>query len=47
MIYLISTDIDDCKYAPCQNGGTCTDEVNGYSCQCTTDYTGDDCQQGS
>ena len=26
------TDIDDCTPDPCQNGGTCTDGVNDYTC---------------
>ena len=28
------TDIDDCESNPCQHGGTCTDLVNGFSCDC-------------
>ena len=39
-------DIDDCASAPCQHGGTCTDEINGYSCECSAGYTGNDCQTG-
>ena len=42
MFYLI--DIDECGSTPCQNGGTCTDAVNGYDCTCVTGYTGDDCE---
>ena len=26
------------------NGATCTDEVNDYSCECATGYTGEDCE---
>ena len=26
------TDINECASAPCMNGGTCTDRVNGYNC---------------
>lgn len=29
-----SMDIDDCASAPCQNGATCRDFINSYSCQC-------------
>ena len=25
----------------CENGGTCQDEVNGYTCQCAAGYEGD------
>ena len=44
MIY--NLDYDDCAPAPCLNGGTCTDEVNGYTCTCATDDAGADCQTG-
>ena len=29
-----STVADDCASAPCQNGGVCMDEVQGYHCTC-------------
>ena len=28
------------------NGGTCTDDVNSYSCACVAGYTGEDCEIG-
>jgi len=37
-------DIDECASSPCLNGGTCTDQVNGYTCDCQDGYTGDDCE---
>ena len=42
-------DIDECASnpTPCQNGGTCTDAVNGYTCDCAADYNGDNCQAGT
>ena len=40
------TDIDECVSAPCQNGGTCTDHVNSYLCQCAPGYSGLQCQTG-
>ena len=40
------TDIDECVSAPCQNGGTCTDQINGYLCQCAPGYTDRHCQTG-
>ena len=43
---LKSTDIDECATDPCQNGGTCIDQVNGYQCQCTAGYTDLQCQTG-
>ena len=36
-------DIDDCNPNPCANGGTCTDGVDSYTCQCAAGYTGPNC----
>jgi hypothetical protein len=40
----VLADIDECADAPCQNGGTCTDGVNDYTCTCVTGYSGDMCE---
>ena len=45
-VLIVFTDIDECASAPCQNGGTCTDQVNGYLCQCASGYSGLQCQKG-
>lgn len=37
------TDIDYCGSTPCLNGATCTDIVAGYSCVCSTGFTGYNC----
>ncbi len=37
------SDADDCAAAPCQNGGTCTDLLGGYTCACAPGYLGADC----
>ena len=39
-------DIDECSSDPCMNGGTCTDDVNMYSCACVSGYTGGTCEIG-
>merc|ERR1712226_611584 len=37
-------DIDKCDSSPCQNGGSCTDEINGYTCNCADGYDGFHCE---
>ena len=39
-------DIDDCAGKPCQNGATCIDAVNNYTCNCVDGYTGRNCSIG-
>ena len=39
-------DTDECASSPCENGGTCDDEVNGYTCNCVTGYTDTHCETG-
>ena len=40
------TDIDDCVNHTCNNGGSCEDGVNSYSCNCPGGYTGYYCETG-
>ena len=42
--WLIISDIDECASDPCQNGGTCTDGINGYLCTCPAGFEGVICQ---
>lgn len=37
--------IDDCPGHQCQNGATCIDGVNSYTCGCPSTYTGRFCEQ--
>lgn len=30
---------------PCLNGGTCIDQVNGFFCNCTSDFMGITCER--
>lgn len=36
--------LDDCAAAPCANGGTCIDRVDGFSCVCAVGYAGTTCE---
>lgn len=36
---------DECASQPCQNGATCEDEVNGYTCRCTRQFRGAQCER--
>ncbi|XP_066551827.1 neurocan core protein isoform X2 [Amia ocellicauda] len=40
-----TTDIDDCQSNPCENGGTCIDEINSFVCLCLPSYGGATCEK--
>lgn len=40
----IQDEVDECARFPCQHGGTCTDKVNDYLCNCTDGWTGKNCE---
>ena len=42
-ITFVDTDIHEYVSSPCQNGGHCTDSVNGYPCACFNGYFDFDC----
>ena len=46
-VLCIYLDIDECASFPCENGGTCSDGVNSYSCKCKLGYAGKDCETGT
>ncbi|MCP3664211.1 MAG: calcium-binding EGF-like domain-containing protein [Gammaproteobacteria bacterium] len=43
-LHLTRLEIDECDSSPCQNGATCNQMVNHYSCTCAAGYTGDHCE---
>ena len=44
---LLVVDIDDCAAKPCQNGGVCKDQINGYKCTCKPGFVGVNCDKGT
>jgi len=42
--YVYFVDINECASAPCLNGATCVDEINGYRCDCLPGSTGARCE---
>ena len=44
---VLIVDINECASSPCQNGATCNDVVNGYTCDCAAGYTDTDCTTGN
>ena len=35
-----------CQSNPCQNGGTCVDEIQRYECRCPSGWGGVNCELG-
>ncbi|XP_051869414.1 coagulation factor VII-like [Pristis pectinata] len=42
--WTIYTDGNQCASNPCQNGGTCQDQLKGYQCWCTENFEGWNCE---
>ena len=43
-MFLIFSDIDDCKNKPCMGNGVCVDGINSYKCNCKENYIGLNCE---
>jgi len=41
------SDIDECYYPPCRNGGTCVNTDGSYECFCPPGWMGKDCSIGN
>ena len=39
------TNLDECASGPCENGGSCTDEMAAYTCNCHVGWTGLNCAE--
>ena len=44
--YLL-VDVDECSSNPCENGGSCEDGDNSYTCNCVLGYTDSHCETGN
>ena len=38
--------VDPCEAMPCDNGGTCSTDSNGFTCSCMRGFIGDTCDRG-
>ncbi len=46
MLFHLFPGVDECMSEPCENGGSCSDGVNNYTCSCLPGYTGANCDTG-
>ena len=43
---MLIADVNECETQPCQNDGTCEDQLGAYACDCVPGYTDIDCSTG-
>ena len=46
-VYACFADIDECASYPCNNAGTCVDNIDSYTCHCVAGYEGYSCDEGN
>jgi Notch-like protein len=46
IIYFFIPDVNECLKNPCQNGGSCQNNVGGHSCECKPGFQGKNCENG-
>lgn len=46
MKFSLIVELNECQSNPCQNGGSCTDKINGYLCTCVPGFVGTNCEIG-
>ena len=39
-------DVNDCVNVTCENGGTCLDGIESFTCLCVEGFSGEHCQIG-
>ena len=42
--FVFKSDVDECASMPCQNNGTCVDDINRFTCDCISGFMGRFCE---